>query len=175
MANDTTTGATAATLGGRRLVRDADFADVHRIYMDPAVVPFLGYDPMPKDEFRPVFDDLVCSGCFYAWEVDGAFAGFYRAYRLPGRQRHVAYLGTLAVDPAFHGCGVARAMFEDAITRLRGEGVIRIELLVEADNPRAIAFYRRYGFETEGVLRRAYRRAGEDFYVDEVQMALLVD
>jgi RimJ/RimL family protein N-acetyltransferase len=41
---------------------------------------------------------------------------------------------------------------------------------VEADNPRGIAFYRKLGFEREGVQRRAYKRAAESAYVDEVMM-----
>ena len=54
--------------------------------------------------------------------------------------------------------------------RLEHSGVLRFELQVEADNPRGIAFYRKLGFEREGVQRRAYKRAAEPGYVDEVMM-----
>ena len=73
------------------------------------------------------------------------------------------------------GLGVAGAMLEDAIARLRRAGVRRVELTVEADNPRAIAFYQRLGFMHEGTQRAAYKRAADDGYVDELMYGLLLD
>jgi RimJ/RimL family protein N-acetyltransferase len=40
-------------------------------------------------------------------------------------------------------------------------GLRKVLLEVAGDNPRAIALYRRAGFETEGVLRRQLRRGPE--------------
>jgi len=53
---------------------------------------------------------------------------------------------------------------------MRTLGVVRVELMAEIDNDRGIAFYRKLGFETEAVLRRAYRRAGDASEIDEVLM-----
>ena len=61
-------------------------------------------------------------------------------------------------------------MLTDLLARLEQVGVLRFELLVEADNPRGIAFYSKLGFEREGVQRKAYKRAAESQYVDEVMM-----
>ena len=74
------------------------------------------------------------------------------------------------MSPQFHGRGHAVAMLQDVLTRLEHSSVLRFELQVEADNPRGIAFYRKLGFEREGVQRRAYKRAAESAYVDEVMM-----
>jgi len=74
------------------------------------------------------------------------------------------------VSPQFHGRGHAAAMLQDVLTRLEHSGVLRFELQVEADNARGIAFYRKLGFEREGVQRRAYKRAAESTYVYEVMM-----
>ncbi len=101
--------------------------------------------------------------------------GFYKAQRHIGRAAHVAYIGTLAVAPEVKGRGVARAMFEDAIARLRRAGIRRVELTVEADNLRAIAFYQRFGFSHEGTQRAAYKRADDDRYVDELMYGLLLN
>jgi ribosomal protein S18 acetylase RimI-like enzyme len=87
---------------------------------------------------------------------------FDKATRLSGRSNHVAHLEPPAVSPQFHGRGSAAAMLTDVIARLEHSGVLRFELLVEADNPRGIAFYRQLGFEREGVQRSDY--------VDEVMM-----
>jgi putative acetyltransferase len=165
----------AWSISVRRLARPADIESVHAIYMHPRVIPFLGHDAMPLEDFRAVFRALLASEDFFIYESAGQFAGFYKASRYAGRARHVACLGTLAINPALQGRGFGRAMVMDAIARLRSEGACRIELLVEADNAHAIGFYRRLGFEHEGIQRKAYKRAGEAAYVDELMMALLLE
>lgn len=157
-----------------RPVRREDLPAVHAIYMDPRVVPFLGVDPMPIEAFAPVFDALLAAGGFVALEHDDRLVGFCRVSRYAGRAAHVAMLGTLALSPAVHGAGLARSFIEALLERLRAEGVARVELQVEADNPRAIAFYRRLGFQHEGTQRAAYRRAGQEHYADELMMARLL-
>lgn len=158
----------------RRLVIPDDRDRVYDVYMHDEVVPFLGFDPMPREAFGKVFDPLFESGCFYVYELDGQIRGFYKAQRHIGRAAHVAYLGTLAVAPEVKGRGVAREMLDDAIERLRRAGVTRLELNVEADNPRAIAFYERFGFRHEGTQRAAYKRATDEGYVDELMYGLLL-
>lgn len=158
----------------RRLATAADLAAVHAIYMHPDVVPYLGIDSASLPEFEPVFTDLLADGLFVV-EKDGKVRGFYRATRYKGRARHVAILQTLAVDPAERGSGFAAAMVGEAINCLRAEGVSRVELQVEADNPRGVSFYRKLGFELEGCLKRAYKRASDADYVDELLMAKWLD
>ena len=143
---------------------------MHAIYMHPEVVPFLGIDPAPLEEFEPVFAELL-EGSLFVVEDGGEVRGFYRATRYKGRAQHVATLQTLAIHPAAKGSGLATAMVAEAIECLRAEGILRVELLVEADNPRGVAFYRKLGFELEGCLKKAYKRAGETSYVDELIMA----
>ena len=159
----------------RRLATPEDLHAVFTLYMHEKVVPYLGYDPMPLEDFRPIYQEMVESGRFFIYELDGRIAGFYRATRYPGRVAHVACLGTLAVDPAFHGRGVALAMVSDAIEQLRAAGVKRIELYAESDNAPALRFYEKLGFEREGTLRKFYKRAGEADYIDDHLMALLLD
>lgn len=152
----------------------ADLDAVYSIYMHPDVVPFLGYDPMSLQNFRPVFQELVDCGSFYVFEHDGDVAGFCRATRQPGRASHVAYLGTFAVSPRWRGTGVARKIMEQMTTLLQAQGVLRLELQLEADNPRAFAFYSRLGFKQEGRMRAAYKRSSDLHYNDEIFMAKLL-
>jgi putative acetyltransferase len=58
-----------------------------------------------------------------------------------------------------------------AIAAAWSRGFTRIELTVRADNTNAKALYERFGFETEGFMRRAFRIDGE--YHDSHSMALL--
>ena len=46
--------------------------------------------------------------------------------------------------------------------------------MLEADNPRALSFYRKLGFQLEGTMRSAYKRASDTHYVDELLMAMLL-
>jgi ribosomal protein S18 acetylase RimI-like enzyme len=157
-----------------RLAQPADLDAVHSIYMHPDVILYLVYDPMPLAEFRPIFQELVDSRSFHILERDGAVAGFCRATRQPGRASHVAYLGTLAVSPRWRGTGVARELMEQIIAMLAAQGILRLELMLEADNPRAFAFYSKLGFVQEGLMRAAYKRGSDPHYTDEIFMAKLL-
>ena len=162
------------TSPARRLARPEDLEPVFAIYAHPKVVPYLTYEPMELASFVPIFEELVRSGCFWIWEVDGEIAGFYRATRYPGRVNHVLLLGTLAVDPARHGQGIGRAMIDDALRHFRADGIRRVELYAEADNERGLRFSRKFGFVEEGRLRDFYKRADQAHYVDEHVLGLLL-
>lgn len=152
----------------------ADLDAVYSIYMDKDVIPYLGFDPMLRADFTKVMDELVASKSFFVVENKGCVQGFYRISRQEGRASHVACLGTFAIAPKAQGTGLARSIVEEAILRLHSEGVTRVELTVEADNPRAISFYGKLGFELEGRLRSAYKRSSDDHYIDELFMAKLL-
>jgi ribosomal protein S18 acetylase RimI-like enzyme len=154
----------------RRLATADDLHAVHRIYMHETVLPFLGYDAMPVEPFRPIFEQLVAAGGFHVFEIEGGIAGFYNITRFPGRAAHVAQLGALATAPERQGQGVGKAMVLDALKMMEEAGVARVELQAEADNERGLAFYRKLGFVEESRQRAAYKRAGEPNYVDEVMM-----
>lgn len=143
--------------------------------MHERVIPYLGHDPMDLEAFRVVYNRLLAAGGFYVVEREGKIAGFYRIMQSDGRARHVAQLGTLAIDPKYQGSGLGREMVASAIEQMKALGIRRAELQAEADNARGLAFYRKMGFEQEGVQRRAYRRAGEITDVDEIMMVRFLD
>lgn len=157
-----------------RLARVSDLEAVFSIYMEETAVPFLGFDPMPIESFAPLFQEMIETRNFHVYEVQGAVAGFCSARVHPGRARHGAYFGTFAVARNHRGTGLAREIVEAMLRELKGRGILRVELLVEADNLRAIAFYEQLGFEHEGRMRCAYKRSHEEGYVDELLMAKLL-
>lgn len=88
------------------------------------------------------------------------------------RMRHVAKLGTMAVNPAAQGKGAGSALMAAAINLAdQWLNVSRLELMVYADNVPAIGLYRKYGFEQEGLLRNMAFRQGQ--YVDITVMSRL--
>ena len=56
----------------------------------------------------------------------------------------------LYLDPAFQGTGLADALMHCALSILQAEGPRPIWLSVFSGNPRAITFYRRWGFRIVG-------------------------
>ena len=140
------------------------------IYTHELVERYLTFDGVDAQRFSSIFRKLLEDGDFFVYEAEGTVVGFCKATRLPGRSRHVAHLGPLAVSPESHGRGYGAAMLRDVLEQLERSGVLRFELLAEADNSRGIAFYEMLGFEREGVQRKAYKRAAERHYVDEIMM-----
>jgi ribosomal protein S18 acetylase RimI-like enzyme len=86
--------------------------------------------------------------------------------------RHAGVLG-LALLPAWRGRGLGERLMRAAIEAARAFGLARVELSVRVDNARAIALYRKLGFASEGVRRRAL--LVDEAYHDLVMMALLFD
>jgi ribosomal protein S18 acetylase RimI-like enzyme len=156
-----------------RTARIEDEQALFRIYTHELVERFLTFDGVDAQRFSGIFRKLLEDGDFFVYEADGTAVGFCKATRLPGRSRHVAHLGPLAVAPEFHGRGYGAAMLRDVLAQLEPRGVLRFELLVETDNSHGVAFYEKLGFEREGVQRQAYKRAAEHHYVDEVMMVKL--
>lgn len=87
------------------------------------------------------------------------------------RRRHVMSLG-MAVGPQAQGQGVGKALMAALLDYADNWAqVLRIELGVYVDNERAIALYKRFGFEVEGRMRGYALRDGR--YVDSYAMARL--
>ena len=61
-----------------------------------------------------------------------------------GRRGHIYHL---AVDPDYHGRGVGKRLVNECLQGLRGTGVTRAMILVDAENPRGREFWKHYGWE----------------------------
>jgi L-phenylalanine/L-methionine N-acetyltransferase len=85
------------------------------------------------------------------------------------RRAHAMHLG-MTVHKDFQGKGVGTALMQ-ALVDLADKwlNVFRLELTVYTDNERAIALYRKFGFEIEGTHKAYGLRAGQ--YVDTYSMA----
>ncbi|MBM2576767.1 GNAT family N-acetyltransferase [Jannaschia sp. Os4] len=91
---------------------------------------------------------------------DGTLTGLFDGDRLAGfagvtvgrldRIRHAATLGPFLVAAAWRGTGAADLLMEAALAAARAEGARTMTLWVADRNARAVAFYRRHGFEAAG-------------------------
>ncbi len=158
----------------RRKATPQDFEALYETYMDGGNNPFMLWEIMDKESFLPIVREMVAAGDLYVYEVDGEVAAVYRLTRKHHRLSHVAYLGSFAVHPRFKGRALGTQVMSEIINGLRAKGVTRLELLVVSDNRKAIEFYKKLGFEVEGVLKHVLKRAASDDYVDELAMALIL-
>ena len=95
-------------------------------------------------------------------------AGLHSAGNSP-RRAHAMSLG-MAVPSPWQGKGVGNALMGGLVELADNWlNVFRLELTVFTDNERAIALYRKHGFEVEGTHRHYALRGGR--YVDVFSMA----
>jgi ribosomal-protein-alanine acetyltransferase len=115
---------------------------------------FAGDDPWSPEAFL----QAIAAGHHYlAAREDGALVGYGGLVRM-GTEAEVH---TLAVDPAYQGRGVGRALLGALLEHAHGATVF---LEVRTDNETAIALYRSAGFTVIGTRRGYYRPSGADAY-----------
>ena len=162
------------------MIRAADINDfdfVYSLYMHPVTNPFLLYDLMSADSFQPIFEDLLADQVLYIFSVAEEHkhrpVGMFKLIQLKHRTSHIAYLGGVAIDPAFAGKGLGQTMMQEIISLGASKNLKRIELSTGVHNLRAAALYEKCGFEREGILRNYTYLKQEDRYIDEILMSYL--
>lgn len=153
-----------------------DAAAIARTLGHPEVLPNLMQLPYTSEELWAArlaeFNAPGKADLMLVAELDGVVAGSAGLHPAPQlRRRHAAHLG-ISVAPQAQGQGVGRALMQALCDYADGWAhLLRLELTVFTDNTRAIALYRRCGFETEGTHRAYALRDG--VYVDALAMARL--
>lgn len=106
-------------------------------------------------------------------ESSGRVIGYLAAYG--GETRRIRHRATIALGVAKEcwGQGAATAMLNFVLHWSREQKLRRIELTVHTTNNRAIAVYKRCGFQIEGVRCSSLLVDGQ--YVDEYLMAVIND
>ena len=81
---------------------------------------------------------------------------------------HVISELTVAVDPDFHGRGIGKLLFRFFLEHIRKNrpDVLRVELVTQESNARALSLYTSVGFVTEGRLQHRIRMRGETLDAD---------
>jgi putative acetyltransferase len=157
-----------------RRAEPADYEGVWRTFQDRGVytgtlqTPFTSIEMWRKrlaDSPESDYLLLACAGP----EIVG-HAALHSVGKTP-RRAHAMAVGIAVLD-AWQGKGVGSRLMA-AITDLADNwlNVFRLELTVYTDNERAIALYRKFGFETEGIHRCYALRGGA--FVDAYFMARL--
>jgi ribosomal protein S18 acetylase RimI-like enzyme len=129
------------------------FREAYVAVMEPALLERVLAERFGAARQRDEIEDPAA-----AWivaEVGGVLAGY--AYLRIGRNPEIGTppapveIARFYVDRAWHGRGVARLLMDQAVVHARGLGGRTLWLAVWQRNPRAVAFYLRYGFVRAGV------------------------
>lgn len=160
-----------------RRAAPADAAGFARLMSDPAVFANLLQLPHASEErWRAMLTEQAQPGkpdLHLVAVVDGEVVGSAGLFAVgPSmRRRHAMGLGISVASP-WHGKGVAPALMQALCDFAdRWAGLLRLELTVFADNLRAQALYRRFGFVEEGRHRAFALRDGQ--FVDALAMGRL--
>ncbi|CDG17363.1 GNAT family N-acetyltransferase [Xenorhabdus doucetiae] len=157
-----------------RATEPEDAEHYQRIFSHPDVYSNTLQRPCPSNEMwreRLKLNKTQGDIDFVA-EVNGKVVGTIGLFtRANPRCRHTVGIG-IGVDAAYFGKGIGSKMMAFAIDyAFNWLGCIRIELEVFADNEKAIALYKKFGFEAEGIRRMQSLRNGQ--YCDVMGMALI--
>ena len=152
-----------------RAIAAEDMAAIYELRKQPQVRRFT--PAMPSDRFVDYLTKWGPNDHVLVAEIDGRVIGYAGLHVRDGKRRHSAWLG-IAVHDEFAGRGAGQALMRGVLDLAdRWLGLGRVDLEASADNERAIAMYRRFGFVDEGVLKKAYFTDGA--YVDALLMARL--
>jgi len=81
---------------------------------------------------------------------------------------HVLTELTIAVLPAFHGQGIGKIIFRHLLNLVETErsDILRVELVAQESNGKAIDFYKKLGFTSEGRFENRIKLNNTDFEAD---------
>ncbi len=151
----------------------SDFDFIYGMYMHPQINPFLLYEMMDAETFKPIFDELFSRDVLYIFEDNNEAVGMFKLVHLLYRNAHIAYLGGLAIHPSFAGKGHGLTMLNEITAYAKQQGFLRVELSVATINEKAIRLYEKAGFVKEGVFRKFTHLKSENRFLDEVVMSWL--
>jgi L-phenylalanine/L-methionine N-acetyltransferase len=156
-----------------RQITNNDFEFIFKLYMHPTVNPFLLYETMPIEAFKPIFDDLLQQKIIFIFAENNENIGMFKMIPLAHRTSHINYLGGVAIHPNYAGKGFGGKMIDEILELGKTRNLKRIELSTATFNQKAIKLYEKKGFILEGVLKNYTYLKSENRYIDEQMMAYL--
>ena len=155
-------------------IKADDFSYIYGLYMNPEVNPYLLYEMMDAETFKPIFNELLKDEVLYLYKEGLQTLGMCKLIRQKHRNEHIIYLGGVAIHPDYFGKGFGKKMMLEIIDFCKKESILRIELSVASFNEKAIQLYESVGFTKEGVLKNYTYLKSKNQYIDEVLMSNLL-
>ena len=141
--------------------RDAPaVAAIYRPAIETTIASFEERPPMPEVMAGRIAATLTRTPWLVAEDGDGRIVGY--AYAGPHRER-AGYRWSVDVsvyvDPAHHGRGIGRALYDELFDLLRRQRFVNAYAGIALPNPASIALHEAVGMQLVGV----YRRVGWKF------------
>ena len=155
-------------------VKADNFSYIYNLYMHPEVNPYLLYEMIDSDTFRPIFNDLINDEVLYLYKEGSEILGMCKLIRQKHRNEHIVYLGGVAIHPDYFGKGFGRKLMLEIIDYCSKIGILRIELSVAVHNDKAIQLYENVGFTKEGILKKYTYLKSKKQFIDEILMSKLL-
>lgn len=152
---------------------ETDFDFFYGLYMHPQVNPFLLYEVMEKELFKPIFEELLQQQVLYKFNDGTGDAGMCKLVLHRYRDSHKMYVGGLAIHPAHNGKGYGVLLMQDIIAFAKVHDRSRVDLTVSTENEKAIALYKKCGYAIEGLLKNYSYLASQNRFIDEYMMCYL--
>jgi len=146
-----------------RQATESDWAVIWPLWHEIVVAAdTYAYDPATtSDEAREMWLAPLPDEAWLAVVDDVALGTYHLAPNHAGPGAHVANASYM-VSAAARGRGIGRAMVEHSLIRAREAGYLGMQFnAVAATNTGAIGLYERLGFQTIGVVPRAFRHPSE--------------
>jgi len=164
----------------RRATQD-DFDSLYEIWMQDHINPFMSFEQMPKDEFRPIFNQMFNDSEIYVIEDAGTVVAARRMSFCTDEHAHTAEFASFGVhqDHLRKGYGeLFYQLFIDLIQTQKKE-ISRIEISQETDNEPALRLANKMGFTIEATfpdwLPRATGKHNNKWYTGERFCSLLLN
>jgi len=158
-----------------KLVNLSDFDFIYGLYMHEAINPYLLYEIMNKEDFKPIYNELIEQNQLFVFIDKEEKVGMCKLIFHKHRDSHKVYLGGLGINPLFFGKGFGKKIMFEIIDLCIQKNMKRIELSVAIFNENAIKLYESVGFEKEGILKNYTYLKSENRYIDEYMMAKILN
>lgn len=99
-------------------------------------------------------------------EIDGVFAGYCIMYCVMDE----AEIARIAVSETARRRGIGKGLLDYACEQCRAQNIVRLLLDVRESNEGAIAFYKKHGFQTDGIRKNFYELPKENAVLMSLQL-----
>jgi GNAT superfamily N-acetyltransferase len=169
---------TSATI--RRASRD-DFEALYGLWMQDHINPFMSFELISQDEFKPIFEKLFSDSEIYVIEEAGKVVAARRMDYGTDDHAHLAEFASFGVDKDHLRKGYGKLFYDFFIAKIKKEraDITRIEISQETDNDPALYLALKQGFKVEATfpdwLTRTTGTHKEKWYVGERFLACLLN
>ena len=137
-------------------------AEIYRPAVEASYISFEEVAPTADEMAERMHRVLARLPWLVAEDESGLVVGY--AYASPHRDRATYRWSvdiSVYVDPARHGRGIGRALYDALLERLRGQGFVNVYAGVTLPNPASVALHEAIGMARVGVYHRVGYKLGE--------------